>query len=336
MKKRAASIVDVARHAGVSPSTVSRALSGTIPVAADTQAAILEAIDQLGYRPNHNARGLVKGNSMVVGVLTQDIASSFFGAILEGIEQGLEGSGYSPMIIPGSWHVERELEALDVLLSRQVDALIVLSGHLPDERIGELADEMPLVMVGRSVAGREDYCLQVDNFQGAYLATQHLISLGHRKIAHVAGPFSQSDAALRREGYCQALKDAGITVDSRLILECEFSEQAGLMAIEAFMKNGTLFSAIFAANDQLADGCLLGLSRHRLRVPDDISLVGFDDQPGSAYTLPPLTTVRQPTYDMGYMAAKGVLSLLRHEELALPQLTTQLMIRESTARRRSS
>src|SRR4051812_6243610 len=143
-KKRAATIIDIARQAGVSPSTVSRVLTGNIPVAAETQAVIWQAIEELGYRPNHHARGLVKGTSMVVGILTQDIASTFFGTMLEGIEGGLDESPYSPMIIPGSWQVERELRALDVLLARQVDALIVLSGHIPDDRLQKLAEEMPI------------------------------------------------------------------------------------------------------------------------------------------------------------------------------------------------
>src|SRR5260221_5666127 len=154
-KKRTVTILDVARNTGVSASTVSRVLTGNIPVASETEAIVRAAIHHLGYRPNQNARGLVTGNSMVIGVLTQDIASSFFGVMLEGIERGLEGSGYSPMIIPGSWRADKASHAIDIMLERQVDALILLSGDISDERIKELSDELPLVVVDRHVSGIE-------------------------------------------------------------------------------------------------------------------------------------------------------------------------------------
>ncbi len=331
-KKKTVTIVDIARHVGVSASTVSRALTGNIPVAPETQAAIWEAIEYLGYRPNQNARGLVNGNSMVVGVLTQDIASAFFGAILAGIERELDGSAYTSMIIPGSWHVDKEIRALDILLGRQVDGLIVLSGDIADDQLIELSHELPLIVVGRTVPGLEQDCLQVDNFQGAYSATRHLVELGHRRIVHVAGPVNQHDAARRRDGYCQALVDSGLKVDKNLIVDADFGEQSGLMAVETLMTRGTLFSAVFASNDQIADGVLLGLYRHGLRVPRDVSVIGFDDQPGSAYTIPPLTTVRQPTWNMGVGAARGMLSLLQQREVNLPTIVPELVIRESTTR----
>jgi LacI family transcriptional regulator len=332
LKQKTVTIVDIARDTGVSPSTVSRVLTGNIPVAPETASLIWEAIERLGYRPNQNARGLVTGASMVIGVLTQDIASSFFGSMLAGIEKGFEDSPYSPIIIPGSWSIEKELNALDILLGKQIDGLIILNGRLSEERIYELEQRLPVIIIGRSVPGIEHFCIKVDSFQGAYDVTWHLIELGHRKIAHIAGPFSQADAVLRRDGYCKALEDAGLNVEQNLILEAEFSPRAGILAMETFFTRGTMFSAIFAGNDQLADGCMLGLYRHGLRVPHDVSLVGFDDDSGSAYTVPPLTTVRQPTFEMGEAAAKGMLALLNHQEPELPLLSTELVIRESTSR----
>ncbi len=186
-KKKPTTIVDIARHVGVSTSTVSRTLTGNIPVAANTQAAIMQAVEQLGYRPNHNARGLVNGSSMVVGILTQDIASTFFGAILEGIERELDGSAHTSMIVPGSWQLGKEMTALNVLLGRQIAGLIVLSGNIAEDQLVKVSHELPLIVVGLNVPSIEQYCLQVDNFQGAYLATRHLAELGHRRIAHIAG-----------------------------------------------------------------------------------------------------------------------------------------------------
>lgn len=331
-RKRPATILDVAAAAGVSASTVSRFLTGSIAVAPDTQVAIRQAIDALGYRPNKVARGLVNGQSNVIGVLTQHIASPFYGEILTGVEQGLRGTAYTPLIVPGNWDLQEQLHALDVFLESRVDAMIIFGGNIPDERLQRLSEEVPIIVIGRIVPGLEQYCIHADNFHGAYAATQYLLSLGHTQIAHLAGIPDHQDSIRRREGYMQALIDAGLEVNPQLIVEGDFREQSGILAVEMLLVRSVLFSAIFVGNDQMATGVQLALYRRGLRIPEDISIVGFDDQPGSAYSRPPLTTVRYPTFEIGHAATAGVLQMLEGQEPEFPTFTTELVVRESAAR----
>jgi len=328
-------IHDIAREAKVSPSTVSRVLNGKVPVAPEKRAAVLAVIKQLNYQPNVIAQGLVRRRTAAVGVLTQSIASPFYGEILVGVEDGLSGSGYHAIFTSGNWRTDEEIAALDRLSQRRVDALILLTGALPDDYLLRVAANLPLVIIGRSVAQIADRCLRVDDFHAAYEATRYLITLGHRRIAHIAGPSSHQDSADRHAGYKAALKEAGLAADQQLIVAGSYTEQSGLLAMQALLNRGEMFSAVFAGNDQMAYGARLALYRNGIRVPEDVSLVGFDDQYGSAYTTPPLTTVRQPTYDMGRAAAQAILRLLDGEPPALPQFTTELILRESAARVRS-
>src|SRR5215211_1223863 len=203
-------IHDIAREAKVSPSTVSRVLNGNVPVAPEKRAAVLAVVKQLNYQPNAIARGLVRRRTAAIGVMTQSIASPFYGEILLGIEDGLSGSGYHAIFTSGNWRTDEELAALGRLSQRRVDALILLTGALSDEHLLRVAADLPLVIIGRSIPAIADRCLQVDNFQAAYEATHYLITLGHRRIAHIAGPASHHDSAERRAGYQAALKDAGL------------------------------------------------------------------------------------------------------------------------------
>ncbi len=332
-KKEAITIQDIARKAKVSPSTVSRVLNDTVPVASDKRDAVLAAVKELNYRPNLIAQNLVRGKSMVIGVLTQDTASPFYGQIHQGIEQGLTGSGYQPMFVIGNWQVSEELVALETLMMRQVDGIIILGGNIPDERIKEVATEIPLVMTARWVKGLEQQCLQVDNVKASYDATRHLIELGHRHIIFVMGLPSIGDTLERQKGYYQAMQEVNLDIDPQLlVIEGNFTQLSGLLAIEQLLNRKQFFSAIFAMNDEMAFGAMLALYRHGLRVPEDISLVGFDDQDHTAYTIPPLTTVRYPMFDMGFMAAQSILKLIQGQAINLPLLPTQLIVRESTMR----
>ncbi|BDP43369.1 LacI family transcriptional regulator (plasmid) [Deinococcus aetherius] len=328
-------LAQVARAAGVSASTVSRILNGTANVSVEKREAVERTLAQLNYQPNVLARGLAGGRTMNVGVLTQDISSPFYGEALRGVEQGLAGSGYVPVFMSGHWHEKEETEAIDLLLARRVDAMLILGGVTPDAGLREVAGRVPLVAIGRSLPDLGRQCLRVDNRHGAFLATRHLIELGHRSIAHIAGIPSHRDAQDRLEGYREALADAGIGFDPDLVLAGDFLEHSGFLATTRLVEGRGFFTAIFAANDQMAYGARLALHRKGLRVPEDISLVGFDDLAGSAYTCPPLTTVRQPVHEMGRAAARCVLRMLAGQPPALPPLQVQLVLRESTARRRA-
>ncbi|MEZ4541494.1 MAG: substrate-binding domain-containing protein [Chloroflexota bacterium] len=329
--KQAVTIADIAHTAGVSVSTVSRVLSGTSKVSEAKRAAVLRAVSDLNYHPNMFARGLASGQSMTIGVLTQNFGSPFYDAIIQGIVQGLNKTGYFPIFADGQWQSEIEVEAIQALLRRQVDGLIVLGGYLTIEEIKQLAAKIPVIIVARNLAGFEENCVSIDNVEAAFLATQHLIELGHRQISHICGPVDHPDARGRKEGYIKAMEEAGLGPDPELIIDGNFRRQSGVLAVEMLLSSRTSFSAVFAANDQMAYGTRLGLYRRGIRVPEDVSLVGFDDEPAAAFMIPPLTTVRQPAVRLGLEAAAIVLARLKGEQVSVTPLKAELVVRESTA-----
>lgn len=327
-------ISDIARRADVSISTVSRVLRGTAGVTEPKRRAVMAAVDELNYQPNVFARGLASGQSMAIGVLTQNFGSPFYDTILQGVVQGLRDTHYSSVFADGQWHADIEREAVQALVQRQIDGLIVLGGYLPGELLAQFAARFPVVVVGRRVAELEESCLYIDNQKAAYLATRHLIELGHRRIAHISGRPDHVDAQERKQGYLQALQEAGIEPLAELMVEGNFRRQSGVLALEMLLARGTAFSAIFAANDQMAHGTRLALYRRGIRVPEDVSLVGFDDEPVAAYMIPPLTTVRQPAVELGLEAATMVLARLAGRHTLPPRLEAELIIRESTKMQR--
>ncbi len=325
-------IKDIARQAGVSPSTVSRVLNSTKPVAVDKRALVLAAVEELQYRPNEMARGLARGRSMTVGVVVQDIGSPFFAWIVSGIEQGLDRAGYRPMLTTTHWRTDNEsdeVRSLQMVLERQGDGVIVVGSHIPDEQLRVVAEQVPMVVVARRVQGLEAQCVFIDNRDAAYRATRYLIGLGHTRIAHIRGTAGHPDANEREAGYCLALAEAGLPVNERLIVDAQFTEQSGLAGVEKLLARGEQFTAIFAANDQSAYGVMLGLFNHGYRIPNDVSVIGFDDQFLSAYTLPPLTTVHQPSLEMGKVATEGLLRMINNQAPRLPRFPGELIIRKS-------
>jgi LacI family transcriptional regulator len=238
----------------------------------------------------------------------------------------------------GSEIPNEDLNAVNFLLSRRVDALILLySNTLTDDYIREIAVETPVVVIGRLVPGLEKQCVYMHNFAGAYSATSYLINKGHQGIAHITGSLDTPDAIDRKAGYVQALIDHQIEPDPELIIEGDFAETSGQMAVDKLLsiRDAHPFSAIFAANDQTAMGVRLALYHRQIDVPNDISLMGYDDLSSSQYMTPPLTTVRQPVYYMGLMAAKAILAAMDGKEFALPEFPGELVVRQSVSIARS-
>jgi LacI family transcriptional regulator len=320
----------VAEHAGVSPSTVSRILNGTAIVSDEKRAAVDSAIAKLGFVPNPMARGLAGGRTLSIGVVTQAIDSPFYGAALRGIEVDLGVAGYSPLFMSGHWRSDVESRCIEVLRARRVDGLIVLTGRLSDAVLRAVARSTPVVVTGRSLKGANLVSLDFDNREGARLATRHLLELGHRRIAFIAGDPEHPDATERQTGYQEALEAAGLRVDPQLVQQGDFTEHSGLTAVERLLAGGKRFSAIFAANDQMAFGAAVGLYRHGLRVPDEFSLVGFDDVAGAVYFVPPLTTVHNPVQEVGELAARAMLALLGGKASRGTVPAPRLVLREST------
>jgi LacI family transcriptional regulator len=323
-------IAMVAREAGVSPSTISRILNGTAIVSDAKKQAVDAAIAKLGFVPNPIARGLAGGRTMSIGVITQAIDSPFYGVALRGVEDALDPLGYSPLFVSGHWNAFAESRCIDILLSRRVDGIVVLTGRLSDAALKACAKRVPVVVTGRTLKAPNLYSLNFDNHGGASLATQHLLNLGHRRIAFIAGDAEHPDAVQRLRGFQSALGAARVPFRQDLVVTGRYDEASGLEAVAALFAAKQKFSAIFATNDQMAIGAAHGLQMRALKVPEDVSLVGFDDVPTSNYALPPLTTVRQPAYDIGMTAARAVLQLLAGEKPTIQLPAPQLIVRGST------
>ncbi|MCA9875425.1 MAG: substrate-binding domain-containing protein [Ardenticatenaceae bacterium] len=330
-------ITDIAERARVSPSTVSRVLRGSAEVADSKREAVMQAVEDLQYRPNIFAQSLASGQSMTIGVLTQNFGSPFYDGILQGILLGLDKSDYWPMFADGRWQPTVELHALHSLLDRRVDGLIIIGGQLSEEDLQSVAADTPLIIVARSTPALPESCIYVDNFMGGYQATKYLIEMGHRDIVHITAPtinqIAIDDVYQRYLGYQQAILDAGWQVDPRLVVEGSLQQQSGVLAVEMLLARGRPFSAIFAANDQMAFGARLALFRRNIRVPQDVSLVGFDDEQFAPYMVPPLTTVRQPAVEIGQVAASTMLDLLDGKKSQPRVFQPELIVRESVTRR---
>ncbi len=322
-----ATVTDVAKLAGVSVSTVSRILNGSARVAADKREAVEAAIQKLQFRPNLSARSLRSGSTATVGVLTQDLQSPYFTGGTKGIEEGLAGSGYAPLLVPGHWNPEEEFDRARLLMARKVDAMIILGGSLQDAQVAEMARQLPIAITGRQMRAPNVWSFHFDQVEGGRIATRHLISLGHKHIAHIAGPMEHPDAVERKEGYLKAHREAGLPIDPRLIVQGNYLEEGGFEATRELLTQGTRFTAIFCANDQTLWGARLALHQQGHEVPQDVSLVGFDDLPQCLYMTPPVTTIHQSIQEMGFAAARAVLAALAGQpapEAELPPLRLSL------------
>ena len=332
--RKKTTIQDIAERANVSISTVSRVVNGTAPVAEDTRRQVLTIIEEMGYRPNMFAQGLAGGQSMMIGVLTQHISSPLYDHILRGINDEIQGTGYSTIFADGYWNAQKEEAALQAFVDRRVDGLIVLAGQLSDAALLRLHEQTPMIVIGRNLPGMEQDCILLDNFEASRMAARYLTDAGHQRIAYITGLPSHRDAFDRRLGYVRAMAEAGIDLDPQLMIEGDFTEPAGILAVEMLLTRGRSFSAIMCGNDQMAYGARLALYRRGIRVPEDISLVGFDDQPQSAYQTPPLTSAGWPAIEIGEAAANALLNRLKDKPYTMPVFQPRLYVRESVARSR--
>ncbi len=324
-------IQDIADRANVSKSTVSRVLNDTTPVNPEKRRAVLAAMKELDFQPNFLARSLAGGRSMTVGIVTQNIGTPFYDLVAQGIVQKLVDTNYSPIFADGRWNQSIEEQAVQTLISRQVDGLIIVGGYLTEKTLFDLKNLKPTILIARHLDNWENQSFHIDNLKAAQNATKHLIDHGHTKIAFIKGKEEHTDAGLRFEGYKQALRDAGVTFDPQLICAGDFTGQSGCQAVASLYDRNAEFTAIFGANDTMIYGARLELHRRGISVPDQVSLVGFDDLPTSEFVIPPLTTVAQPTIEMGKTAATALLNLLSGKEEVLKQPNAVLIERDSVA-----
>jgi DNA-binding LacI/PurR family transcriptional regulator len=332
-RRRRPTIYDVARLAGVSTATVSRALNGTGAVAGDKRLAIEAAVEQLGYRPNTIARSLVTRSTQTIALLLPDITNPFYAELVAGIHELTLERGYTMLLCTTDFDPEQEERYLRLLRAKHVDGALVDGLVLPPERIARFVEDgFPIVCLDRDVESPAVPLVQVDNRMGARLATEHLLSLGHRRIAHIMGARARISEQ-RLLGYQGSLGDAGIAPDSALVALGNFTEAGGHDAMTSLLAAVPDVTAVFAANDLSAMGAMSAIAAAGRSVPGDISIVGFDDVRLSRYTSPPLTTVRQPAGEIARHATELLLGMIggRRPDTLHHPFAPELIVRGSTS-----
>lgn len=343
---------DVAKRAGVSIATVSHVINDTRFVSDETRAKVLEAIEALNYRPNAIARGLVTNSTHKIGLVISDITNPFFTAVARGVEDEISSHQYNTIFCNTDEIPEREENYLHLLATQQVDGLIIAPTGVRCETLLTLAESgIPIVLLDRKTPELEAPLVGVNNEEGAHQAIQHLINLGHRRIAYLMGIEAVSTQIDRLNGWKRALQEANLPVEDELIVRADprfygvlpsgsgFSVRSAphrqslpsaIDVLRDLLKPPQRPSALFVASNQLTLGALYAFRDSGLRCPDDISLVSFDDHDWAPLFNPPLTVVRQPTYRLGQTAARLLMQMINGEAVHTPALLpVELVIRES-------
>lgn len=322
----------VARQAGVSRATVSRIVNGVSTVDPALAERVNVVVKQLGYVPNLSARSLASRRAGAVAlVVPEDVerffGDPFFGALVAGIQGKMRGSGFLLDVLITA---DDPRQTSDLLLGGKVDAAILFSHRIEQSFMSTMSASLPVVLAGRPTDATEStgHYVDVDNRGGAELVTRHLLESGHRRIAMIRGPEDSPAAADRLQGYLDAHEAAGI--ETGPIVAGDFTSAGGVAAAEELLEERT-WTALFAANDLMAIGAMGVLRKRGIRVPEDIAVAGFDDVPSAADTVPPLTTVRQPSREQGAALAQTALALVAGEHVEQGQvLATELIVRAST------
>lgn len=327
-----ASIKDVASRAGVSVATVSRVLNHNARVKAHLRERILTTIDQLGYQPSGIARNMRSQSVRVIGLVISDIQNPFFTALVRAVEDVAYENQYTVLLCNSDEDLQKEQLYIDVLSRERVaGAIVVPSGKGCCAAL--LHARVPVVMADRTVPDLVADAAVLDNLAGAFQATQHLIELGHTRIGLVSAPANVSVGRERQAGYEKALRKNKIALDKQLIRLGNFKANGGYQATRELLELAPRPTAIFAVNNLMTMGALQAIHEKKLRIPKDISVIGFDDVPWLALLTPPLTAVRQPTYEIGAQAARMLFARLQNSAKPVETcvLKPELIVRGSTA-----
>jgi len=327
-----ATIYQVAERAGVSLSTVSRVLNGKTTVNQALKAKVEKAMLELNYRPNSVARSLATNRSDSVGILVSELNTPFFGELMQAVESILRAADKHVIITVGHNNLATEKDAVEFLISRNCDALIMHAEAMSDDFLTELnSSRLPIAVVNRQIKGLSDGCIVLDNERGGYLATQHLISLGHKQIGYISGPSDKQDANLRLAGHRRALNEVGITPSESLVYEGHYDEEDGKAGLLELLSRDLPFSALVCANDWMASGAMSCARDLGMNLPDDLSIVGFDDAVFAHHVFPRLTTVSNPISQMAAMSAQHILNVVYgHSGKVQTHFQPTLIVREST------
>ncbi len=332
-KKQNITITDVARASGLSCATVSRVLSGYEFVRETTRHRVMEAVEQLGYVANLSARRLAGGHSRIIGLLVPNLDNSYVGTIAQGIDQALSLTNYDPVLYTTHRHPGKETYYVNTIANGLTEGLLLVAPQVPATYLDMLRErDFPYVLIDQADDTENSSVVESTNFQGAYEATLYLNELGHTRIAFITGALAIRSAAERLRGYKTALIDCGLPFREALVVEGNYQQQNGYETTKSLLQNTyPPPTAIFASNDLSAFGAMDAVRECGFNIPEDISIIGFDDIPQASLVYPKLTTVRQPLEQMGQVAVKMLLERIKVRS-SLPNrvtLPTQLIIRDS-------
>jgi Transcriptional regulators len=326
-------IYDIARLAGVSTATVSKVFNQTGNISEKTRRRILEISKELNYQPNVLASALNGKKTFSLGLLIPDMVNPFFAELARHVEDRAQELGFNLIICNTDNDMKKEIKYIQLLRQKSVDGIIVATGVRNDEFLKELIDQrVPIALVAREMSVLSTSTVLVDDFAGGYNATRHLIELGHRRIAVIAESMSVSSSKERVRGYRHALEEAELRYDEELVLTSDFSIESGRVTALAILQRPSRPTAIFACNDLLAIGALQAAKELGIRVPDDLSVVGFDNTILASITDPPMTTVAQPIRAMGHQVVDLIVAEINEESTVKQRvvLLPELIIRQST------
>jgi LacI family transcriptional regulator len=337
MNKRShkVTLVEVAAEAGVSFGTVSRVINNDVHVKPETRKRVLDTMGRLNFVVNRQARSLAGGKSNIIGVLVPDLGTGYIGEITHGIDNELADNGYDLMLFTTHRTAAKEAIYVANLAQDTVDGLLVVLPRNPVDYTGTLTErKFPFVLIDHQGTGEDCPAVGATNWQGAYNAADYLIKLGHERIGFITGWLDLGAAVDRLEGYKTALRTHHIPVDPELIYEGTFNQLDGYTGANSFLELENPPTVIFASNDVMAMAVMDAVRERGLRVPEDISILGFDDIPQASLVRPALTTVRQPLEQMGRVATQMLMEILKNPENKPKriELPTELIIRDSTAK----
>lgn len=328
-------ILDVARLAGVSTATVSRVINSPDSVREQTRDKVRLAMSKCNYKYNALARGFVTKKSNTIGLIIPTISNSVFAESTLGVQDYADKKNIRVVLGNSYYNYSQEENLIHVLRESQVDGLIITTTNLKGEILKSLVDEnFPFVLLFSTVKSGPMSAVGIDNYRGGYLATEHLVHLGHKRICMVAGNFSMTDRSFHRwHGYKKCLRDNKILYDKQLLVQTDYSLSGGRDSIKKLLSLPSPPTAVFCSNDYIALGAIKGAREMGLTLPDDLSIVGFDDMQTASYMVPALTTIQQPAKEMGQRAAKLLLEIIEQKSKPVQHMMdSTLIIRESTTR----
>jgi len=316
-----ATIYEVSELAGVSLATVSRVMNKNAKVSDKTRIKVEVAMKELGYRPNSIAQSLASSRSNSIGILVSELHGPFFGQMMAGIESELRAAGKHVIITTGHSEEDKEKDGIEFLIGRNCDALIIHVEAVSDDYLIELSKgKTPIFLISRHIEDLKENCISLDNELGGYLATKKLVEQGHKNIAYISGPQFKADASNRLVGHKRALAEYDIQFYEDLLYIGDFKETGGSEGLKHFIDKKLTFSAVVCANDEMASGVLKYAREHGFELPEQLSIMGYDNVIFANYLYPKLTTIDNPINEMGHMAAKLVLKNVYQKKLDIKHI----------------